>query len=113
MKIVFSANSKVRPLIKQSIQIRERARVVLIDDSSIVLEWLQAALSKSSHILIAGTASTEAEAVTLLKTSQPDVVILDVRIGRASGINLCGLIRESYPNTAVLFFTADNDKYTL
>ena len=87
--------------------------MVLIDDSSIVLEWLQAALSKSSHILIAGTARTEDEAVTLLKTSQPDVVILDVRIGRASGINLCGLIRESYPNTAVLFFTADNDKYTL
>jgi DNA-binding NarL/FixJ family response regulator len=74
--------------------------VVLIDDSSIVLEWLQGALSKSGHILIAGTARTEDEAVTLLKTSQPDVVILDVRIGRASGINLCGLIRESYPNTA-------------
>ena len=27
-------------------------------------------------------------------------------MGRASGINLCGVIRESYPNTAVLFFTA-------
>jgi two-component system response regulator DevR len=98
---------------EQSIRIRERARVVLIDDSSFVLKGLQVALSKSSRILVAGTARTEGEAVALLRACQPDVVVLDVRVGRASGINLCGVIRESYPKTAVLFFTADDDKYTL
>jgi two-component system, NarL family, response regulator DevR len=98
---------------EQSIRIRERARVVLIDDSSFALEALQVALSKSSRILVAGTARTEGEALTLLKICQPDVVILDVRVGRASGINLCGVIRESYPTTAVLFFTAEDDRYTL
>lgn len=98
---------------RPSIHIRERARVILIDDSSFVLDGLQAALSKSSRILVAGTARTEGEAVTLLRTSQPDVVVLDVQVGRASGITLCGIIRQSYPHTAVLFFTADDDKYTL
>lgn len=98
---------------EQSIRIREQARVVLIDDSSIVLEGLQVSLSKSSRILVAGTARTEGEAVTLLKACQPDVVVLDVRVGQASGINLCGVIRQSYPRTAVLFFTANDDKYTL
>ena len=47
------------------------SRVVLIDDSNFVLEGLQA-LSKSSRILVAGTARTEDEAVVLLKTCQPD-----------------------------------------
>ncbi|MFY4729796.1 response regulator [Nitrospira sp. BLG_2] len=98
---------------EQSIQRRERVRVVLIDDSSFVLEGLQVALSKSSGILVAGTARTEDEAVVLLKTCQPDVAVLDVRVGRASGINLCGVIRESYPRTSVLFFTANDDKHTL
>ena len=98
---------------EQSIRIRERARVVLIDDSSFILEALQVALSRSSRILVAGTARTEGEAVALLKICQPDVVVLDVRVGRASGINLCGVIRESYPKTAVLFFTAEDDRYTL
>ena len=98
---------------EQSIRIRERARVVLIDDSSFVLDALQVALSRSCRILVAGTARTEGEAVALLKICQPDVVVLDVRVGQASGINLCGVIRESYPKTAVLFFTAEDDRYTL
>ena len=104
---------RVIPVIGQSFGIREPARVVLIDDSSIVLKGLQVALSKSSCIQVAGTARTEDEAVALLKICQPDVAVLDVRVGQASGINLCGIIRESYPKTAVLFFTADDDKYTL
>ena len=98
---------------RPSIHIRERARVILIDDSSFVLNGLQAALSKSNRILVVGIARTEGEALTLLRTSQPDMVVLDVRVGEASGITLCEIIRQSYPNTAVLFLTADDDKYTL
>lgn len=98
---------------EQSIRMRERGRVILINESSVVLEGLHVTLSKGSRILVAGTARTESEAVALLKICQPDVVVLDVRVGRASGITLCEIIRESYPKTAVLFFTADDDKYTL
>lgn len=108
-RILPNRHSFMRP----SIHIQERARVILIDDSSIVLKGLQAALSQSSRILVAGIARTEEEAGTLLRTSRPDVVVLDVRVGRASGITLCGMIRKSYPNTAVLFLTADDDTYTL
>lgn len=100
-------------LMGQSIRMRERARVVLIDDSNIVLERLQVALSISSRIFVVGTAHSEDEAVALLKICQPDVVVLDTQVGGASGIDLCGIIRESYPNTAVLFFTANDDKHSL
>jgi len=48
-----------------------------------------------------------------VRTCQPDVVVLDVRVGPTSGITLCRVIRESYPNTAVLFFTSDDDRHTL
>lgn len=98
---------------KQSIQMRERARVGLINDSRYVLEGLQDALSKSQRVLVVGTARTEDEAVALLRACQPDVVVLDVRVGRVSGIKLCGVIRELSPQTAVFFFTADDDKHTL
>ena len=98
---------------EQPNRIQARARVVLIDESSFVLEGLQVALSKSSRILVAGTARTEQEAVTLVRTCQPDVVVLDVRVGPTSGITLCRVTRESYPNTAVLFFTSDDDRHTM
>jgi len=94
-------------------RMREQSCVALIDESSFILEGLQMVLSKSGRIRVVGTGRTETEAMALLRTCQPDVVVLDVQVGRASGINLCGVIRESYPKTAVLFFTANNDKYTL
>lgn len=98
---------------KQSIRMRERTRVGLINDSRYVLEGLQDALSKSQRVLVVGTARTQDEAVALVRACQPDVVVLDVRVGRVSGIKLCEVIRELSPKTAVLFFTADDDKYTL
>jgi len=98
---------------KQSIRMRKLARVGLINDSSDVLEGLQAALSKSHRVLVVGTARTEDEAIAFLRACRPDVVVLDVRVGRVSGIKLCEVIRESYPKTAVLFFTADDDQYAL
>jgi two-component system, NarL family, response regulator DevR len=106
-------NSESGYLMGQPNRIPERARVILIDDSSFVLEGLQVALSKSNCIVVVGTARTEGEAVALMQACQPDVVVMDVRMGRASGISLCKVVRESFPTTAVLFFTADDDKYTL
>lgn len=100
-------------LMERSNPMREQARVVLIDESSFVLEGLQVVLSKSARIRVIGTGRTETEAMALLQAYKPDVVVLDVQVGRASGINLCGVIRESYPKTAVLFFTANDDTYIL
>lgn len=96
-----------------SFQIRERAQVVLIDDSSLVLAGLRVAVSKSHRVVVAGTARSEDEALTLLEACQPDVVVLDVRVGKASGIDLCRVIRESYSKAAVLFFTENDDKAVL
>lgn len=89
------------------------ARVLLLDDSPLVLKGLRAILSKSPHLFVVGTACTEGEAVALVRTCQPDVVVLDVRVGRASGIEMCRVIRDSKPHLGVLFFTANDDKHTL
>lgn len=86
---------------------------MLIDESSFILQGLRTALSTSSRVVVAGTARTEAEAFALLRACQPDVAVLDVRVGQASGVHICRAIREAHPNTAVLFFTATDDKYTL
>lgn len=100
-------------LMDPSTRIRDRARVVLVDDSSCVLQGLQMALSKSRRIRVVGTASTEGEAFALLRRCEPDVVVLDVQVGQASGIDMCRVIRESSPKTAVFFFTANDDKSIL
>lgn len=90
--------------------LRQPVRVLLIDDSILTLHGLKTFLSKSSHIDIVGVARTRAEALAAIQTHRPNVVVLEVRVGQASGIDLCRTIRESRLNIGVLFFTEHDDK---
>ncbi len=89
--------------------IREPIRVLLIDDSTLTLHGLKMFVSTSRHIEIQGIARTPIEAFDAIRAHQPDVVMLEARVGQASGIDLCRAIRESHPNIGVLFFTAYDD----
>jgi two-component system response regulator DevR len=93
--------------------IREPIRVLLIDDSILTLHGLKTFLSITRHIEILGIARTPSEALDAIQAHQPDVVMLEVRVGQASGIDLCKAIRESHPNIGVLFFTVHDDKELL
>jgi two-component system response regulator DevR len=88
-------------------------RVLLIDNSDLTLHGLKAFLSKSRQIDIVGVAKTQSEALAAIQTYRPHVVVLEVRVGQASGIDLCRIIREAHPNIGVLFFTAHDDQNLL
>lgn len=109
MKSLFDRNY---PMNKSS-GIQSPIRVLLIDDSMLTLHGLKTFLSKCNHIDIVGVAKTRTEAFAAIRTYRPDVVVLEVRVGDASGIDLCKTIRESYPNIGVLFFTAHGDENLL
>jgi two-component system, NarL family, response regulator DevR len=92
---------------------RKPIRVLLIDDSTLTLHGLKVFLATSRHIEIQGIARTPIEAFDAIRAHQPDVVMLEARVGQASGIDVCRAIRESHPNIGVLFFTAYDDKELL
>jgi two-component system, NarL family, response regulator DevR len=92
---------------------RREVRVLLVDHSELVLHGLKATLSTLRHIVVVGTATTQDEAFASLKTCEVDVVVMDIQVGSSSGIEICRAIRESDPQVAVLFFTANDDKRLL
>ena len=93
--------------------VRAPIRVLLIDDSILTLHGLKTFLSTNPHIEILGIARTPSEAFDAIQAHQPDVVMLEARVGQVSGIDVCRAIRESHPNIGVLFFTAYDDKELL
>jgi two-component system, NarL family, response regulator DevR len=95
---------------QKSSRLRNPIRVFVIDNSILTLQGLRTFFSRNSHIEIVGVAGTRAEALHAIQTDQPDVVMLEVRMGHESGIDLCTAIREAYPNVGVLFFTTHDDK---
>lgn len=84
-------------------------RMLLVDDSAVVRMGLQAVLSRDPDLEIVGEAATSAEAVTMAETLVPDLVLLDVRIPEAGGIEAGREILESLPGTRVLFLSAFAD----
>lgn len=91
----------------------EQIRVLLVDDSVVVLHGLKTILEDNRNIVIVGTARTHDEAITAVGQHRPDVVLLDVQVGVASGIDLCETIRHTFPQTSMCFLTAHEDRTLL
>lgn len=89
-------------------------RVVLVDDHEMVLEGLKAMLARfTGRIRIVGQAGSAEEAQTVVTALDPDVVLCDVRLRSASGLDLCRRLTEQHPARRVLLLSVYDDEQYL
>ncbi|MBA3277624.1 MAG: response regulator transcription factor [Geodermatophilaceae bacterium] len=89
-------------------------RVVLVDDHPMVLEGLKAMLARrAGEIRIVGQASNSNEAFRVVGDLRPDVVVLDVRLGQDSGLDVCHRLLARDPACRVVFLTVYDDEQYL
>ena len=89
-------------------------RVVLVDDHPMVLEGLKAMLARrAGEVRIVGQASNSDEAFRVVGDLRPDVVMLDVRLGRDSGLDVCQRLLAHDPACRVVFLTVYDDEQYL
>ena len=89
-------------------------RLLLVDDHQVVLEGLASMLASQSSRVVIQDATTDAEeALRLAGRRQPDVVLLDVRLKGASGLDLCQELVRRHPGLKVVFFTVYDDEQYL
>jgi CheY-like chemotaxis protein len=74
-------------------------RCVIVDDNEAFLEVAAASLS-GDGLVILGTATTSADAVVQVSEQNPDVVLIDVNLGRESGFDLARRLVEQFPHLA-------------
>ena len=89
-------------------------RVVLIDDQTLVRRGVRALLELAGDITIVAEASDGIEGAAVIRRERPDVVLLDVRMPKASGLDLLRKLREAgeLPPT-ILLTTFDDDEALL
>ncbi len=85
-------------------------RVLVVDDHDIVRKGLTTLISRQQDLSVAGEAGTAAEAVAKANELTPDVVVLDIRLPDASGIEACREIRSQNSNIKVLMLTSYSDE---
>ena len=89
-----------------------KIRVILAEDHAVVRQGTKHLLDRYPDIEVIGEAHDGEQGVTLVKELKPDVVIMDVRMPRMSGIEATRRIKAEFPEVAVLALTAhDDDEY--
>ncbi|MEO2107163.1 MAG: response regulator transcription factor [Actinomycetota bacterium] len=79
--------------------------VVIVDDHSLVREGLQSLLSQFSDIRVTGEAGTIAEAVAVIGDVEPDLVLLDLRLGEEEGVEVARQLRASGSDVTILMLS--------
>src|SRR5215470_5069753 len=90
----------------------ERAiRVLVADDQTLVREGLVTLLGLIPGIQVAGAAADGEEAVRLAQSVQPDVVLMDLRMPRLSGVEATRRLAQAgdVPRVVVLTTYADDE----
>ncbi|MBN1665841.1 MAG: response regulator transcription factor [Anaerolineales bacterium] len=84
-------------------------RVLICDDQQIVCEGLNKILGSDPRIEIVGTAHDGAEALSLIPTACPDLVLMDLKMPLMNGILATRQIHQQYPHIHVLVLTTYDD----
>ena len=89
-------------------------RIVLAEDHTLVREGTRRILEQAPDLAVVGEAEDGEAALDMVRRLQPDVAILDIRMGNLSGIEVVRQMGEHCPNTRALILTAhDDDDYVL
>jgi len=84
-------------------------RIVIADDQRIVREGLATIVGSLPDTEVVGVAADGAEAVELVESNDPDVVLMDLRMPTMDGAEATSIIRRRYPRTQVVVLTTYAD----
>ncbi|MFG3689384.1 response regulator [Micromonospora sp. NPDC047740] len=86
--------------------------VVLVDDEAMVRVGLRMVLSGEPDITVVGEASDGDQAVDLVTRTQPDVVLMDIRMQRVDGLEASRRLLAAAPDTKIIILTTfDEDEH--
>lgn len=84
-------------------------KVIICDDQAIIRDGLEMLLKLEKDIEVVGQAQDGTEAVEIVKRTQPDLVLMDLKMPGLNGIEATRQIRTQHPQVKVLVLTTYDD----
>ena len=84
----------------------EKKDILLVDDHEVVRLGLKALLEHNDQFEVVAEAGTSKEAVAMVEKYHPDVVLMDIRLPGASGIEATEEITKRWPDVRVVILTS-------
>ncbi|HEV8058184.1 MAG TPA: response regulator transcription factor, partial [Actinomycetota bacterium] len=91
----------------------ETLRVLVCDDHALFRRGLQMVLEQEPDLELVGEAADGEEVVVRAQELMPDVILMDVRMPRKSGIEAASEIKDALPHVKILMLTISDDEADL
>src|SRR6187551_2674034 len=91
----------------------EPIRVAVVDDQELFRRGLTMLLGVEDDIEVVGEAGDGVAATELAATAVPDVILMDVRMPKRSGIEACVAIKEVAPTARIIMLTVSDEEADL
>ncbi|MBA3781887.1 response regulator transcription factor [Nocardioides sp. InS609-2] len=91
----------------------EPIRVLVVDDQELFRRGLVMLLSTETDIEVIGEASDGVAGTDMATSLAPDVVLLDVRMPKRTGIEACRSIKEAVPSAKIIMLTVSDEEADL
>ena len=89
---------------------RQKRHVFLVDDHPLVREWLTNLINQQPDLEVCGEAENVVDALRGIAASKPDLVVIDITLTAASGLELIKDIRIQHPSVAPLVLSMHEEQ---
>ena len=88
-------------------------KVLIADDHDLIRQGLKSILNYETDISVIGEASNGKEALFMIETHKPDVLLIDINMPLMSGLEVLKAIKDQKISVKVLLLTVESDKKTI
>lgn len=84
-------------------------KIIVTDDDRLVAISLKTILEADTSIEVAALGYDGEEAISLYESIQPDILLMDIRMQKVSGLDAAEVILKKHPDAKILFLTTFSD----
>ena len=85
-------------------------RTLIVDDQNIIREGIKVLLEDSTEIELVGFAEDGETAIEQVKATQPNVVLLDIKLPGVNGLTVADRINTEFPQVKVIMLSSSEDE---
>ena len=85
-------------------------RVLIADDHMLIIEGIKRALAETDDFEVVGECTSGSQVLPMVGRTNPDIVVLDLRMPGMDGLTCVGQIRKRYPDVKVVILSLSTDE---
>jgi DNA-binding NarL/FixJ family response regulator len=91
--------------VRKTPPVKNKIKILIVDDNKLIRESLHIFLSSRENICIIGEAENGEEAILMVGSNTPDIVIMDINMSPMNGFETSRKIAEQYPSIKIIGFS--------